>query len=74
MGHAKNYILERRDGSSIVMTGSYNLDGQSHYRPNENLMLFETRGHAVKEALFGDLYDGCTSPISTFSTAAAAPG
>ncbi|GKS91867.1 phospholipase D-like domain-containing protein [Acidovorax sp. SUPP2539] len=67
VGHAKNYILERQDGSSIVMTGSYNLDGQSHYRSNENLMLFETRGHAVKNALFDDLYNGCDSPISTFS-------
>lgn len=70
VGHAKNYILERQDGSSIVMTGSYNLDGQSHYRSNENLMLFETQGHAVKEALFDDLYNGCTSPISTFSATA----
>jgi hypothetical protein len=63
--HAKNYVLTRKDdGSCVVMTGSYNLDGQSHYRSNENLMVFETRDTGLRKALFDELYEGSDSPVS----------
>jgi hypothetical protein len=64
--HAKNYVLTRNDGSCVVMTGSYNLDGQSHYRSNENLMLFETTDADLRKALFDELYEGSDSPVSRY--------
>lgn len=64
--HAKNYVLTRNDGSCIVMTGTYNLDGQSHYRSNENLMLFETTDTKFRHALFDELYAGSDSPVSHY--------
>lgn len=64
--HAKNYVLTRNDGSCVVMTGSYNLDGQSHYRSNENLMVFETTDATLRKALFDDLYEGSDSPVSRY--------
>lgn len=48
------------------MTGSYNLDGQSHYRSNENLMVFETTDATLRKALFDDLYEGSDSPVSRY--------
>lgn len=64
--HAKNYVLTRNNGSCVVMTGSYNLDGQSHYRSNENLMVFETADTEFRKALFDELYEGCDSPVSYY--------
>lgn len=64
--HAKNYVLTRKNGSFVVMTGCYNLDGQSHYRSNENLMLIETRDTALRKALFDELYEGSDGPMSHF--------
>ncbi len=64
--HAKNYVLTRSDGSCIVMTGSYNLDGQSHYRSNENLMVFETRDPTLRRALFDDIYQGSDGEASHY--------
>jgi hypothetical protein len=64
--HAKNYVLTRNDGSCVVMTGSYNLDGQSHYRSNENLMLFETTDADLRKALFDELSEGSDSPVSRY--------
>jgi len=73
--HAKNYVLTRSNGSCIVMSGSYNLDGQSHYRSNENLMIFETTDAKFREALFSDLYAGSDSPVSRFpASGAEGPG
>ncbi len=65
--HAKNYLLTRSDGSCIVMTGSYNLDGQSHYRSNENLMVFETSDPTLRRALFDDIYQGSDGEASHYS-------
>ena len=67
MLHAKNYLLTRSDGSCIVMTGSYNLDGQSHYRSNENLMVFETSDPTLRRALFDDIYQGSDGEASHYS-------
>ncbi len=64
--HAKNYLLTRSDGSCIVMTGSYNLDGQSHYRSNENLMVFETSDPTLRRALFDDIYQGSDGEASHY--------
>lgn len=64
--HAKNYVLTRRDGSCVVMTGSYNLDGQSHFRSNENLMLFETADANLRKTLFDDLYEGSDSAVGLY--------
>lgn len=64
--HAKNYLLTRSDGSCIAMTGSYNLDGQSHYRSNENLMVFETRDPTLRRALFDDIYQGSDGEASHY--------
>jgi phosphatidylserine/phosphatidylglycerophosphate/cardiolipin synthase-like enzyme len=64
--HAKNYVLTRRDGSCVVMTGSYNLDGQSHYRSNENLMVFEAPDAGLRRALFDDLHGGSDSKVSRY--------
>ncbi|SFD98768.1 PLD-like domain-containing protein [Paracidovorax konjaci] len=64
--HAKNYLLTRADGTCVVMTGSYNLDGQSHYRSNENLMVFETRDDRLCRALFEDIRQGSNSKESIY--------
>ncbi|GKS86025.1 hypothetical protein AVMA1855_17755 [Acidovorax sp. SUPP1855] len=69
--HAKNYVLTRNDGSYVLMTGSYNLDGQSHYRSNENLMVFESTDADLRKSLFDDLYDGSNSTISHYPAQAA---
>ena len=64
--HAKNYVLTRANGSCVVMTGSYNLDGQSHYRSNENLMIFETLDASLRKSLFDELYQENESPTSVY--------
>ncbi|GKT01295.1 hypothetical protein AVKW3434_17920 [Acidovorax sp. SUPP3434] len=69
--HAKNYVLTRNDGSYVLMTGSYNLDGQSHYRSNENLMVFESTDADLRKSLFDDLYYGSNSTISHYPAQAA---
>lgn len=60
--HAKNYVLTRNNGSYVVMTGTYNLDGQSHYRSTENLMMIETKDTALRKALFDELHEGSEVP------------
>jgi hypothetical protein len=64
--HAKNYVLTRHDGSCVVMTGSYNLDGQSHYRSNENLMVFEAPDTQFRRLLFDELHEASDSPVSRY--------
>lgn len=66
VAHSKTYLVERANGSNVVMTGTYNLDGQSHYRSNENAMLFETRDNQLIRGLFRDVYDGCATPVSSW--------
>ncbi len=56
--HAKNHLLTRNNGSHVFMTGSYNLDGQSGCRSNENLMMFETADTTLRKALFDELHEG----------------
>jgi len=63
--HSKAYILERSDGSKVVMTGTYNLDGQSAYRSAENMMLFETTSHPLPQLLFDLAFDGCADLSTT---------
>jgi phosphatidylserine/phosphatidylglycerophosphate/cardiolipin synthase-like enzyme len=64
--HAKNYVLTRHDGSCVVMTGSYNLDGQSHYRSNENLMVFEAPDTKFRRVLFDDIHEASDSEVSHY--------
>lgn len=64
--HAKNYVLTRHDGSCVVMTGSYNLDGQSHYRSNENLMMFEAPDTTFRRVLFDDIHVASDSEVSHY--------
>lgn len=65
--HAKNYILTRQgQNHHVVMTGSYNLDGQSHYRSGENMMLLHTDDATFRNVLFDDFYDHSDSSEQVF--------
>ena len=64
--HAKTYILVKPSGAKVIMTGSYNLDGQSHYRSNENLMVITTRDDELSKILFDDIYDGSSGDITEY--------
>jgi len=64
--HAKTYILVKPSGAKVITTGSYNLDGQSHYRSNENLMVITTRDDELSKILFDDIYDGSSGAITKY--------
>lgn len=59
--HGKTYILMRTDGSQLITTGTYNLNGHSHWRSQENLMLIQTEGNELTQSLFDELWESANA-------------
>lgn len=66
VGHGKTYILVKQNGARVIMTGTYNLDGQSHYRSNENVMVTTTYDDELSKILFDDIYEGSSGDITSY--------
>lgn len=64
--HGKTYILAKPDGVRVIMTGTYNLNGQSYWRSNENMMLMTTRNTELSKALFDRIFDGSSGAVSRY--------
>ena len=58
--HAKVYALKRKDPqeSTILLTGTHNLDGQSFKRSHENVFYIESKDKNLTDSLFDDFWDG----------------
>lgn len=62
--HAKVYAWKRSNQSgSYLMTGTYNLDGQSQKRSHENMMVIQSSSGDLTESLFDDFWD-CSSRVT----------
>lgn len=57
--HAKVYALKRKDPSesSVLLTGTHNLDGQSFKRSHENVLFVESKDQHLTDSLFGEFWE-----------------
>ena len=64
--HGKTFIFVKQNGTKVIMTGTYNLNGQSHWRSNQNMMVIATCDNELSKTLFDDIYDGSSGDISSY--------